>query len=83
MNPLQHCLTNEDTVGVVDEILGPFLLKRIGQNDMAIVTGLMASAAILIVTHCQRTGEDLSEFSGMMRDHFDLALKVASDDRRR
>jgi hypothetical protein len=77
-NPLRHCLTGE-SAEVVDEILGPFLASRIGKNDMAVVTGLLASAAILIATHCQRTGEDYGELSMMCQEHFQNGLTVAGE----
>ena len=77
-NPLRHCLSGE-TADIIDQILGPFLLAQLGKNDMSVVNGLMASAAILIAAHCQRTGEDPQEVGDLGRNSFDLALKIASD----
>jgi hypothetical protein len=77
-NPLRFCLAGE-SAEIVDRILGPFMLECLGKNDMSIVTGLMSSAAILIVTHCQTTGDSIEEIANAHREIFDLALSVASE----
>jgi len=77
-NPLQLCL-NEESTEVVDHILGPYLLSCIGKNDMNIVVGLLASAAIIVATHCQTTGENFEEFAAMCRENFASALAIAND----
>jgi len=77
-NPLQWCLSGE-SAEIVDEILGPILRGWLGKNDMSVVNGLLASAAILIATHCQHTGQSFQETSELCRRSFDLALKVAGE----
>jgi hypothetical protein len=64
---------------IVDRITGPFLLDCVGMNDLAVVNGLMTSAAIMIKTHCDRTGDDVGEISNLARQVFDLALYVACE----
>jgi len=79
VNPLRYCLTGE-SAEIVDRILGPFLQECDGKNDLAVVNGLLASAAILIVTHCERTGESVQELANLNRQIFDLAVTVANDE---
>jgi hypothetical protein len=78
INPLQHCLTGE-SAEIVDRILGPFLHDCIGKNDMSVVSGLLASAAIIVATHCQRTGDDFAELAEISRQNFDAALVVVGE----
>jgi hypothetical protein len=78
INPLRFCLTG-DTEEIVDRLLGEFTLSCIGKNDMSLVAGFLASAAIVIAAHCQQTGQDFAKVSEMSRDQFDLALKVAGE----
>jgi hypothetical protein len=77
-NPLQFCVTGE-TAEIVDRLLDEFVRSCIGKNDMSVVSGFITSAAILIATHCERTGEDFQELSDMCRDQFDLALKISGE----
>jgi hypothetical protein len=78
INPLRFCLTGE-TEEIVDRLFGEFALSCIGKNDMSLVSGFLASAAIMIAAHCQQTGQDFAELSEMSRHQFDLALKVAGE----
>ena len=78
INPLEYCLTG-DTAEIVDRLLGDFLLSCIGKNDMSVVSAFLASAAIIIATHCKRTSQDFQELSDMSRHQFDRALKVAGE----
>lgn len=77
-NPLEYCLTGE-TAEIVDKLMGEFLFSCMGKNDMSIMSGFLASAALLIATHCERTGEDFDQLAGMAREQFALALKVSSE----
>jgi hypothetical protein len=79
-DPLMSCLPRQ-SAEIVEELTTKFLQKQIGKNDMAVINGLMATAAIMLVTHCQITGED---FEDMVADHADLfrmAAKVAWDNK--
>jgi|SRR5215471_16196749 len=78
VNPLRHCVSPE-TSEIVDQIMGPFLESNLGKNDMAITGGLLASAAIMLATHCQITGDDFEEMAIHLRTMFDLALSVAGE----
>jgi hypothetical protein len=79
INPLQFCLSDE-TEEIVDLILGEFLLSCcIGKNDMNVANGLITSAAIIVATHCERTGQDFQELSALFRNHFELGLKIAGE----
>ncbi len=75
LGQLIYCMTG-DSGEVVDKILGPFLQECIGKNDMAVVSGLLTSAAILLVTHYENTGDDIQELATMCRENFDLALEI-------
>jgi hypothetical protein len=72
-----------ETVEIVDRLLGDFMVDCIGKNDMAVVNAMLASAAMLIVAHCERTGQDFDEVVALCRNSFDLALTVANDHRPR
>lgn len=78
MNPLQHCLSDE-TGEIVNKLLCEFVKGCMGKNDMSVVNGLMATAAILIAAHCERTGDDFEEMSEMGRKMFAAALVVAGE----
>ena len=72
----------EETATVVDELINDYLPQHcIGTNDMAVVSGLMTAAAVLIETHCQRFGDDFDELLKMAHDIFDIAAKVMRDKR--
>jgi len=77
-NPLRHCVS-DDTAEVMDRILGPFLESCIGKNDLSIANGLVVSAAIIIVTHCQRTNDNIEEIAKLFHESFDLTLKALSE----
>jgi hypothetical protein len=75
---LRHLLV-EDSNEVVTFITGPFLLDRIGKNDMSVINGLVASIAILIKAHCDKTGQDLDETAQLFHDSFDGALDIIAN----
>src|SRR5262245_58432769 len=77
-NPLRHCMTQE-TAEIVDRLLGDFLLSCVGKNDLAVVNAMLSSAAIMLVAHCQRSGQDYRELVNEARNIFDLATKIAGD----
>ena len=76
-NPLLFCLS-EETADIVDQLLDDFLLKQVGKNDMAVVSGMLCAAALMIITHCQRTGDDPQKLFKQVQQQFELACKVAS-----
>jgi hypothetical protein len=75
---LQYCL-NEETQEIIDRLLDEFLLSCMGKNDMSVVSAMLASAAIIIATHCQRTGQDFHELSGMACVQLTTALKIVGE----
>ena len=77
-NPLLHCLTGE-SAEITDRILGPFLMSCIGKNDMSVVTGLLAAAAVIVATHCERTGQDYEELCTLCQENFRNGLVVAGE----
>jgi len=77
-NPLRHILI-EDSAEVVDFICGPFLLERIGKNDMAVINGLIAAIAILVKVHCDKTGQDLHETVQLFHDSLDAAVDIVAN----
>jgi len=77
-NPLMH-VVGPETAEVIGQILGPFLRSNIGKNDMAVVNGLLASAAILLATHCAKTGEDYRELVYRARELYDLGAEIAGE----
>jgi hypothetical protein len=72
-------LLNPETSELVDRLLGDFLFSCIGKNDMAVVSAFLASAAMLITTHCDRTGRDFGEVASECKSMFELALQVSND----
>lgn len=74
----------EDTATVVDELVNDYLPHHcMGINDLAVVSGLMTTATILIAAHCQRVGsDDFDELLNMARDIFDISAKVMRDKRK-
>lgn len=76
-NSLYYCM-DDATREVVDLLLNDFIKTMVGKNDMAVVTGLSAAAAIIIAVHCQRNPEDdFQELSEMAVVQFKLALEVS------
>lgn len=76
-NPLTYCLQGE--TGEIDRLLGDFLKSCIGKNDMAVANAMLAAAAIIVATHCQRTDDDFGEFSKDFIDQFKRALVIAGE----
>jgi len=79
---MQHLLT-EETAVLVDNLLGPWLQQQLGKNDMAIVSALLTASAILVRTHCDRTGHDFEDMRALALELFTASLQVIGDDRRR
>jgi hypothetical protein len=77
INPLRLTLAG-DTADLVDQLLDGFVLDCMGKNDMVVINALLASAALLIVTHCQRTGQDFNETFSACRQLFDMAGRIAN-----
>lgn len=72
-------LLNQETADLIDRLLGEFLLECIGKNDMVVVNALLATAAMIIGTHCKRTRQNFDEVATLSRDTFKLALEVSND----
>lgn len=72
-------LLNQETAGIIDRLLDEFLLSCIGKNDMAVVNALLASAAMLIKAHCERTGDNFGEVASECKNIFELSLQVCDD----
>jgi hypothetical protein len=72
-------LLNDETSEIVDRLLGEFLRECIGKNDMSVVNALLAVAAIMITTHCERTGQNFDEIAAASQKLFKLSLEISSD----
>jgi len=78
-NPLRFCVTGE-TEEVVDLLIGEFIPQHcMGKNDMAVTNGLLACAAILVATHCHRTGHDFDEIAGTSEHLYQMSLRIAAN----
>lgn len=68
-----------ETREIVDRLLGEFLWSYMGKNDMAVVTALLSSAALIIASHSQVTGQDYQELVRMGRSVFDSAAAILEE----
>jgi hypothetical protein len=76
-------LLNPETRELVDRLLGDFLFSCLGKNDMAVVNALIATAAMLITAHCDRTGQDFGKVASECTTMFELALQITNETVRR
>jgi hypothetical protein len=78
-NNILRYLGGKQTTEIIDLLINQFVPEHcMGKNDLALVSAMLAVAAMLVDAHCRTEGSDHDELAAMFRSQFDMALNIAA-----
>lgn len=70
----------KDAADVVDFMLSDRMFAHFkGKNDLAVINGLVTTAALWTATHCEYTGQDFDETAEIVRSCFESGFGIARE----